>query len=183
MMGGLFCGWPAWIAEASNAGVGSWHFCEGFLQQVLGPMLLVLQCTGPSLAERNSFSSVNPRLRQCCFSFQRPFRASCISTIISCAQLRASHLYDRQHHVSSLLAWLAGCMQLFIPRNPAPDPRLDLEAAKARAGDIAFPPGTETFYLGRAHYGCVATVLPPLDGQVCEPPCQFALKCVRALHE
>ena len=58
---------------------------------------------------------------------------------------------------------------MFIARNLAPDPRMDVQAAQDRAGAIAFPPGLQTLFLGRAHYGCVATVLPPLDGQVTVP--------------
>ena len=59
-------------------------------------------------------------------------------------------------------------LQMFINlhANRALDPRMDVEAAKAKAGAIAFPPGTQVLFLGRAHYGCVATVLPPLEDQV-----------------
>ena len=56
--------------------------------------------------------------------------------------------------------------QMYIGRNLAPDPRMDVEAAKEKAGAIAFQPGMQALFLGRAYYGCLATVLPPLDDQV-----------------
>ena len=47
-----------------------------------------------------------------------------------------------------------------LRRNPAPDPRAD--AALAAGGRIAdLPPGTRGIFVGRAYYGCVATVLEP----------------------
>lgn len=62
--------------------------------------------------------------------------------------------------------YLCTRLQMFIGRNLAPDPRMDVEAAKEKAGAISFPAGTKALFLGRAHYGCVATVLPPLEGEV-----------------
>ena len=58
---------------------------------------------------------------------------------------------------------------MFILTHKAPDPRMDVEAAKEKAGAIAFPPGSQALFLGRAHYGCLATVLPSLDGEVVRP--------------
>lgn len=51
-------------------------------------------------------------------------------------------------------------MQATLRRNVAPDPRLDPQAAAARLGALEFKPGSQALFLGRAHYGCVATVLP-----------------------
>ncbi len=50
--------------------------------------------------------------------------------------------------------------QATLRRNVAPDPRLDPAAAAARLGALDFKPGGEALFLGRAHYGCAATVLP-----------------------
>lgn len=50
--------------------------------------------------------------------------------------------------------------QVSLRRNPAPDPRL--EAALAAGGAAAdLPPGSRALFVGRAYYGCAATVLPP----------------------
>ena len=50
--------------------------------------------------------------------------------------------------------------QVTLRRNPSPDPRTDA----ALAAGLASPQlveGASALFLGRAHYGCVATVLPP----------------------
>ena len=47
-----------------------------------------------------------------------------------------------------------------LRRNPSPDPRTDA----ALAAGLASPQlveGASALFLGRAHYGCIATVLPP----------------------
>ena len=51
-------------------------------------------------------------------------------------------------------------LQVSLRRNPAPDPRLD--AALAAGGGAAdLPPGSRALFVGRAYYGCAATVVPP----------------------
>lgn len=65
-------------------------------------------------------------------------------------------------------------VQATLRRNVAPDPRLDPAAAAARLGALDFKAGSEALFLGRAHYGCVAAVLPSaslgLTKQVCTLP-------------
>ena len=51
-------------------------------------------------------------------------------------------------------------LKVTLRRNPSPDPRTDM----ALAAGLASPQlveGASALFLGRAHYGCVATVLPP----------------------
>jgi 5'-3' exoribonuclease 1 len=52
-------------------------------------------------------------------------------------------------------------LQLTLRRNPAPDPRFSPGAAGAELAGLALEPGARAVFLGRAYYGCVATVLPP----------------------
>jgi 5'-3' exoribonuclease 1 len=55
-------------------------------------------------------------------------------------------------------------LQLTLRRNPAPDPRFEPEAAGAALAGATLAPGARAIFLGRAHYGCVATVLPDAAG-------------------
>lgn len=68
-------------------------------------------------------------------------------------------------------------MFIKLDANKAPDPRLDPGRATAQAGDIAFPPGSQAIFLGRIHYGCLATVLPPINGEVLYPLSRLYLCC------
>lgn len=52
--------------------------------------------------------------------------------------------------------------QLVLRRNPSPDPRFQPDTAAAALTGIDLEPGARALYLGRAHYGCLATVLPPV---------------------
>ncbi len=52
------------------------------------------------------------------------------------------------------------CPQVTLRRNPSPDPRTDAALA-AGLGSPQLVEGASALFLGRAHYGCVATVLPP----------------------
>ena len=62
-------------------------------------------------------------------------------------------------------------VQATLRRNPAPDPRLDPGLVAQQAGAVSFEEGQRVLFLGRAHYGCLATVLPAasagLSKQVC----------------
>ncbi|GAB4816899.1 hypothetical protein N2152v2_003945 [Parachlorella kessleri] len=52
-------------------------------------------------------------------------------------------------------------IQLVLRRNPSPDPRFQPEATAEALTGTDLTPGAKGLYLGRAHYGCLATVLPP----------------------
>lgn len=45
----------------------------------------------------------------------------------------------------------------------APDPRLDPAVAQSRAAAGELRVGGRALFLGRAHFGCVATVLPDVS--------------------
>jgi 5'-3' exoribonuclease 1 len=51
-------------------------------------------------------------------------------------------------------------MELVVRRNPSPDPRFQPETATASLVSYDFKPGARALFLGRSHYGCMATVLP-----------------------
>lgn len=51
-------------------------------------------------------------------------------------------------------------MQLVVRRNPSPDPRFQPETATTSLVSYDFKPGARALFLGRSHYGCMATVLP-----------------------
>ena len=50
--------------------------------------------------------------------------------------------------------------QATLRRNTNPDPRLDPEAAKKRLGDLQLTVGSKAIFVGRSHFGCVATITP-----------------------
>lgn len=50
--------------------------------------------------------------------------------------------------------------QLVVRRNPSPDPRFQPETATTSLVSYDFKPGARALFLGRSHYGCMATVLP-----------------------
>lgn len=54
-------------------------------------------------------------------------------------------------------------MQASLRRNPAPDPRFDPSAMENALGPLTFEVGQKAIFLGRAYYGCVATVLPDVS--------------------
>jgi hypothetical protein len=45
----------------------------------------------------------------------------------------------------------------------APDPRLDPATAQGRAGAEQLEVGSRALFLGRAYFGCIATVLPDVS--------------------
>ena len=47
-----------------------------------------------------------------------------------------------------------------LRRNTNPDPRLDPEAAKKKLGDLQLGVGSKAIFVGRSHFGCVATIIP-----------------------
>ncbi|KAI3438723.1 hypothetical protein D9Q98_001143 [Chlorella vulgaris] len=51
-------------------------------------------------------------------------------------------------------------VELVVRRNPAPDPRFQPETAAASLAAYDLKPGARALFLGRSHYGCLATVLP-----------------------
>lgn len=55
---------------------------------------------------------------------------------------------------------LCAHVQLVVRRNPSPDPRFQPETATASLVSYDFKPGARALFLGRSHYGCMATVLP-----------------------
>jgi hypothetical protein len=50
--------------------------------------------------------------------------------------------------------------QVTLRRNPAPDPRFQPDAVATSLSATALKDGSVALFLGRAHYGCLATVLP-----------------------
>lgn len=50
--------------------------------------------------------------------------------------------------------------QLVVRRNPSPDPRFQPETVTSSLVSYDFKPGARALFLGRSHYGCVATILP-----------------------
>ena len=59
------------------------------------------------------------------------------------------------HGLSNTCLW-----QATLRRNTNPDPRLDPEAAKKRLGDLQLTVGSKAIFVGRSHFGCVATIIP-----------------------
>ena len=53
-------------------------------------------------------------------------------------------------------------VQASLRRNPAPDPRRDPSSVGSQLGALKLETGQKALFLGRAYYGCVATVLPPV---------------------
>ena len=53
-------------------------------------------------------------------------------------------------------------LQASLRRNPAPDPRRDPASVGSQLGALKFEIGQKAIFLGRAYYGCVATILPPV---------------------
>lgn len=51
---------------------------------------------------------------------------------------------------------------MVLRRNPSPDPRFQPDTVAAALAAVELTPGSKGLYLGRAHYGCIATVLPPV---------------------
>ena len=47
-----------------------------------------------------------------------------------------------------------------VRRNPSPDPRFQPETAAASLVSYDFKSGSRALFLGRSHYGCMATILP-----------------------
>ena len=53
--------------------------------------------------------------------------------------------------------------QATLRRNPAPDPRRDPSAVGVQLGALKYEVGQKGLFLGRTHYGCLATVLPSVS--------------------
>ena len=53
--------------------------------------------------------------------------------------------------------------QASLRRNPAPDPRRDPSTVGGQLGALKYEVGQKGLFLGHAHYGCVATVLPSVS--------------------
>ena len=51
-------------------------------------------------------------------------------------------------------------VQATLRRNPAPDLRQDATAMAQLHGGLSFEEGQQVLFLGTAHYGCLARVLP-----------------------
>jgi len=72
-------------------------------------------------------------------------------------------------------------VQASLRRNPAPDPRRDPSSVGSQLGALKFETGQKALFLGRAYYGCVATVLPPvtagLTRKVCSPHLVAGVTC------
>lgn len=67
-------------------------------------------------------------------------------------------------------------LQASLRRNPAPDPRFDPSAPQNALGPLTFEVGQRAIFLGRAYYGCVATILPDVSAGLSRkvqrfPPC------------
>lgn len=68
--------------------------------------------------------------------------------------------------------------QLVVRRNPAPDPRFQPETAAASLAAYDLKPGASALFLGRSHYGCLATVLPDASTGLTRKVCVGMLVCV-----
>lgn len=72
-------------------------------------------------------------------------------------------------------------VQASLRRNPAPDPRRDPSSVGSQLGALKFETGQKALFLGRAYYGCVATILPPvtagLTRKVCSPHLVAGVTC------
>ena len=61
----------------------------------------------------------------------------------------------------SLMQMTTSCpFQATLRRNTNSDPRLDPEAASRKLGDLQLSVGSKAIFIGRSHFGCVATVIP-----------------------
>lgn len=54
-------------------------------------------------------------------------------------------------------------LQASLRRNPAPDPRRDPTLVGSQVGALKYEVGQKGLFLGRAYYGCLATVLPSVS--------------------
>ena len=55
-------------------------------------------------------------------------------------------------------------MQAALASNPSPDPRLDPSIAGAEDNQMGV--GSQHIFLGKAHYGCLATIAEPVKGPI-----------------
>ena len=55
-------------------------------------------------------------------------------------------------------------MQAALASNPSPDPRLDPLIAGAEDNQMGV--GSQHIFLGKAHYGCLATIAEPVKGPI-----------------
>jgi len=51
-------------------------------------------------------------------------------------------------------------LQVTLRRNPSPDPRFQPESVTDALSSLQFKVGSKAVFLGRAYYGCLATILP-----------------------
>jgi len=94
---------------------------------------------------------------------------------LNSANCKIFFVYNR--HVTVGIAWGIYCQpqvvcapeetmrndclwQATLRRNTNPDPRLDPEAAKKKLGDMQLTAGSKAIFVGRSHFGCVATIIP-----------------------
>lgn len=66
--------------------------------------------------------------------------------------------------------------QATLRRNTAPDPRMDPAAVQGQAGSGQLQVGSRALFLGRAYFGCIATVLPDVSKGLSK---QVILSCLR----
>ena len=93
-------------------------------------------------------------------SWSAALTVSCVVSYIFCAFFMCC-CADRLH--LKRRATLGTCMssvQATLRRNPAPDLRQDATAMAQLRGGLSFEEGQHVLFLGTAHYGCLARILP-----------------------
>jgi hypothetical protein len=99
----------------------------------------------------------------------------------------ASDLQTRLTSVSQLelggsLLLLGRPVQATLRRNIAPDPRLDPEQARDRAGALELAVGSQAVFLGRSYFGCLATVLPDASRGLSKKVQRKVSRCIVGLN-
>ena len=92
----------------------------------------------------------------------------------SCSQVRA-HDGKQGRYRSDALSPPPG--QATLRHNKAEDPRLDAAAVQAKLGAEELTVGARALFLGRTHFGCLATVLPDVSRGLSKQVL-FAVLCV-----
>lgn len=69
----------------------------------------------------------------------------------------------QRHSSTRIFMMFSAFVQATLRRNPAPDPRFDPSAMENALGPLHFAVGQKAIFLGRAYYGCVATILPDVS--------------------
>ena len=65
--------------------------------------------------------------------------------------------------------------QATLRHNKAEDPRLDPEAVRAKLGAVKLAVGSQALFLGKTHFGCLATVLPEVSRGLSKQACPSCL--------